>query len=156
MTYTLIANSTSVQRDADHAIIPDDPKNADWQVYQAWIGAGNTPNPAPAVAPSPPVSVQIVSTSTPALNGTYGIQPSDIQNLNSEMIFVNATMAQGSAKFTNGDTSLPWFDVSGTPHVFTVAQFIALAEALAEYQSGVEYAVLQGSTTYPSQPVTIP
>ena len=47
MTYTLIANSTSVTRDADGATIPADPRNADWQVYQAWLAAGNTPNPAP-------------------------------------------------------------------------------------------------------------
>ncbi len=55
MTYTLIANSTSVTRDADSATIPANPTLFDWQTYQAWLAAGNTPNPAPtppAVVPS--------------------------------------------------------------------------------------------------------
>jgi hypothetical protein len=54
MTYILVVNSTSVRRDVDGAFIPADAGNADWQVYQAWLAAGNTPTPAPAaVAPTP-------------------------------------------------------------------------------------------------------
>ncbi len=56
MTYTLIANSTSVRRDLDGAIIPDDPGNADWQAYEAWLAAGNTPTPVPA-----PTQAQLVA-----------------------------------------------------------------------------------------------
>jgi len=52
MTYTLTSGS-SVKRDADAAFIPADPRNADYQAYQAWLAAGNTPSPAPA----PPASV---------------------------------------------------------------------------------------------------
>ena len=26
--------------------VPDDPANTDWQAYQAWLEAGNTPLPA--------------------------------------------------------------------------------------------------------------
>lgn len=55
MAYTLIANSTSVTRDSDGATIPNDPRNCDWQAYQLWLAAGNTPNPAP---PSQPTLVQ--------------------------------------------------------------------------------------------------
>lgn len=60
MTYTLIANSTSVTRDADQAIIPDDPRNADWQTYQLWLSTGNTPNPAPAPPPPPPPTLSFL------------------------------------------------------------------------------------------------
>ncbi len=58
MTYTLIANSTSVTRDADSATIPADPRNADWQTYQVWLAAGNTPTPAPT-PPAPVPSCQL-------------------------------------------------------------------------------------------------
>lgn len=57
-TYKLSAHTTSVQRD-DGAFIPNDPGNTDWQAYQAWLAAGNTPvaaDPPPAppyVMPSP-------------------------------------------------------------------------------------------------------
>lgn len=37
---------SGVIRTADGASIPDDPKNRDWRIYQAWLRAGNTPDPA--------------------------------------------------------------------------------------------------------------
>lgn len=49
MTYTLMSNSTAVHRDSDGAYIPADFGNTDWQAYQAWLAAGNTPNPVPAL-----------------------------------------------------------------------------------------------------------
>jgi len=47
--YKLIAfdNGTLlVQRLADNAFIPFDPANTDFQEYQRWLDAGNTPEPA--------------------------------------------------------------------------------------------------------------
>lgn len=53
MTYTLTVG-TAVMRDVDHTCIPDDPRNADWQAYQAWLAAGNVPTPyTPPPAPVP-------------------------------------------------------------------------------------------------------
>lgn len=40
---------TGVLRARDSATIPNDPANRDWQEYQAWLGAGGTPDPAPTV-----------------------------------------------------------------------------------------------------------
>jgi hypothetical protein len=54
MTYTL-TNGSSVIRDADAAWIPNEPLNADWQTYQTWLAAGNTPSPAAPVVPPPVV-----------------------------------------------------------------------------------------------------
>ena len=49
--YQLIKNlnggeSTSVLRLADHANIPFDPANTDYQAYLKWVAEGNTPLPA--------------------------------------------------------------------------------------------------------------
>jgi hypothetical protein len=38
----------SIIRKSDGATIPADPSNSDYQAYQAWIKAGNTPDPMPA------------------------------------------------------------------------------------------------------------
>ena len=51
--YTLTAGA-GVTRDADQASIPADPRNADWQIYQVWLAAGNTPTPY-TPPPPPPV-----------------------------------------------------------------------------------------------------
>ncbi len=40
-----------VIRTANGAQIPDDPGNRDWRRYQAWLLAGNTPDPADVIPP---------------------------------------------------------------------------------------------------------
>ena len=44
MAYTLTATTTII-RDADQAYIPADVRKSDYQVYLAWVAAGNTPTP---------------------------------------------------------------------------------------------------------------
>jgi hypothetical protein len=43
-----LTQSSGVIRLSDNAFIPDDPNNTGWQDYQAWLAAGNTPNPVPS------------------------------------------------------------------------------------------------------------
>ena len=40
-----LTSGTSIIRTADGATIPADSCNADYQAYEAWIAAGNTPTP---------------------------------------------------------------------------------------------------------------
>ena len=47
-----LTNSTGVIRTSDDALVPADADNADWQKYQQWLAAGNTPLPAD-VPPEP-------------------------------------------------------------------------------------------------------
>lgn len=59
MTYTLTSAASAsdaqpVSRDADGAVIPNDPSNSDYRAYLAWLSAGNTPSPyvAPVAPPA--------------------------------------------------------------------------------------------------------
>jgi len=38
-------NPNYIKRLPDNAFIPNDPANTDWQAYQEWLAAGNTPLP---------------------------------------------------------------------------------------------------------------
>jgi hypothetical protein len=49
-----LTTSNSIKRLSDGAFIPNDPGNRDYREYQAWLEAGNTPEPAPAPPPPPP------------------------------------------------------------------------------------------------------
>ena len=53
--YQLTSN-TSVIRTSDGAIIPKDDMNSDWQRYQEWTAAGNTPDPYVPPPPPPPLT----------------------------------------------------------------------------------------------------
>lgn len=41
-----LTQSNCIMRMTDNALIPADAGNADWQKYQQWLAAGNTPLPA--------------------------------------------------------------------------------------------------------------
>jgi hypothetical protein len=52
--YQLTSEPGVVIRTSDGARIPNDPLNADHQVFVLWGNAGGVPDPAPVVPPPPP------------------------------------------------------------------------------------------------------
>lgn len=140
-----LTGTASIVREADGAVIPADPRNADYQQYQAWLSAGNVPDPyiAQAVVPT---SVQVNSTSTPAISGNCAFDP-----VTQSKVMAIALYIQVNGKFPAGQTTFPWPDSSGTMHSFTsTAQFQSLATALADYAT----ALAIGQT--PTAPAPIP
>jgi len=55
MTMYQLAQGDTILRTSDGAYIPPDPGNTDYRNYQAWLKAGNTPEPAPEPLPPPPL-----------------------------------------------------------------------------------------------------
>lgn len=77
--------------------------------------------------------VVIVSTGTPALNGTYAIDQASLSRITAEQVYIATT-----GTFTNGQTTRAWLDASGTPHVFpSTAEFTAFAETVAQYEDAL-------------------
>jgi hypothetical protein len=103
-------------------------------------------NKAALLAQTPITSIQIVSSSTPALNGTYAIDPAMQQKAMGIALYISV-----NGRFPAGQTTLPWPDVSGAAHVFeTTAQFQSFATAIGDYVTALTL------RQTPSQPVTIP
>ena len=145
MTYTL-TNTTIIIRDADQAHIPADPANSDYQTYQYWLLCGNTPNPYVLPPPPPPTTVQVNSTGTLSIDGVYAFDAHARSNLMAASLYI-----QVNNKFPAGQTSFPWYDSTGTPHLFTsTALFQQFASAIADYAAAWDI----GMT--PASPITIP
>lgn len=125
---------------------------------QAWIAAGNTPascsvSPASQAYEALSAGVEIVSASTPSLNGIYSLDPQSISDIQAETVFLLVNGGQ----FTAG-TTLQWPDASGALHTFTSsAQFQAWASAVARYVGALR-AVINGipGAALPAAPVSIP
>lgn len=43
--FTHAVSEIQILRVEDNAFIPNDPDNINWQEYQAWLEAGNVPDP---------------------------------------------------------------------------------------------------------------
>lgn len=122
MTYASIADS--------------DPRYTAWQAFEAG---------AVAMRNALLNGLQIVSTSTPALNGTYAIDAATQQNI--------SAVASGIAsrnRVPGGGSTFNYFDMAGAPHAFSATNFLNFAAAAEDYI----YALSQG--TIGPQPVTIP
>lgn len=99
--------------------------------------------------------VQITSTGTPAINGTYAVSAEAKANLTG--IVSGLSALQGLPG--NADTFL-YLDASRTPHAFDSAQITALARAVRDFIYAADIAeataLAGGSPAWPSNQITIP
>lgn len=80
----------------------------------------------------------ITSTATPANSATYALDSDSQLRLVSEAVFVLLT-----GTFRNGTTSTSYPDINGNLHVFTIAQFKALAGAIEHYLGALDNVVFK-------------
>ncbi|CAG9252426.1 hypothetical protein BDI4_340058 [Burkholderia diffusa] len=141
--------------------VPDDAQPG-WIVTHAADGSVSFAAPPP----TPPTPVQqyakaiamglaVTSTTTPALNGTYGISEVDAANISAEAQFIALY-----SEFTNSATTFPWADASGQPHTFPdTATFMAFAKAAAQYVSGCKQTLIAlqagNAASFPSNAITL-
>jgi len=99
--------------------------------------------------------VIVTSTSTTALNGTYGVSPDDQANISSEAQFISTFQ-----EFTTASDTIDWADIDGAVHTFpSTAVFMTFAKATAQYVSACKQTLIVlangGTATFPSNLITI-
>ncbi len=130
-------------------------------VTQGWLyGNGTFSAPPAAAAPSLAAQaaarisagLQITSTSTPTLNGTYSVD-----GIAQGRIAAISTYILVNGKFPRSQTSYSWMDLAEQPHVFTqTAQFQAFATAIADYVAALDEIILTNSGALPATTAPIP
>lgn len=120
----------------------------------AYLNSG--PSPQRQYMSAVAAGVQITSSSTPGLAGTYAIDDGAITKITAEQVYI-AT----KGTFTNGQLTRGWLDQAGNAHLFaSTSQFTTFAEAIATYLDNlvtVEAALQSGqSVSWPSKTVSIP
>jgi hypothetical protein len=114
----------------------------------AWTAAQPTQAQLSSTAAMAAASqgIRIISASSSALNGTYPVTPQDQAAIQAQQVSI---LTQHT--FLNGQTTLPFADISGAYHLFpSTVSFAAFATAYGAYVSQLQ----MGKA--PSNPVTIP
>jgi hypothetical protein len=94
--------------------------------------------------------IAIVSTSTPALNGTYACD----QLSQMDVIAIETSLNAGKG-FPGGATTFNYPDVGGGMHAFSEANFTDFAAAVRDYVYALKSVIAGGSSTLPASSVTI-
>jgi len=102
-----LTNGSVVIRNSDNASIPNDPLNAAFQVYQAWLAAGGVPDPyvPPAPLPQSVLSQDLMAqfsvadytaiVSAVSANPALGLLWASLQAQHDPMIVTNARFQAG-------------------------------------------------------------
>jgi hypothetical protein len=144
---------------ADSVAVPRRPDGTHVWNGNTWAATADTAAEQAEALYSAAIAAGIViaSTSTPALNGTYALGPSDTANIGDEAQFITIF-----SEFTNGATAaMTWADASGATHSFSsTSQFMAFAKAVAQYVSALKMTLATlrsgGTAAWPSNQAAIP
>lgn len=125
----------------------------------AYANGTFTAPPPPTLTPQQQAAValaggiHLTSAGTPTLNGTYSTTAASVANVNAVTTY---TLINGN--FPGAQATMPWYDTSGTAHVFSsVAEFKTFATAFANYVAAVQlFADSNGTVgTLPSNQLTV-
>ncbi len=102
------------------------------------------------------VGIAITSTGTPALSGTYALDPGTMQAL-----YNLGTYIATNGTYPAGNATLNWPDLAGTVHTFGITStFKAFVKALQDYVAKLAIAQASaaagGNPTWPTASATIP
>jgi len=98
-----------------------------------------------ALPPALPTSMQIASTGTPALNGTYAVDAVTQQQISGIQLYLVV-----HSTFPTGQSAQVWPDIGGTLHTFDATHWTAFTGAMADFMFA------EGSGVTVTQPVVIP
>ena len=93
----------------------------------------------------------VTSASTPALNATYPLDATHLDDLTALVAGISA--GQG---LPDGASTVTLFDATGAAHAFNSTQLVALGAALRNVFYGCQMVIGGQSTTVPGQPAAIP
>lgn len=125
-----------------------------WAVSSGKLVAYTPPTIAPTLAQQATAllgeGLAVTSSSTAALDGTYGCDDAAQARLNRIAVYlqINGTFPQGSS-------TIVWLDAAGGKHTFDAAQFKALATAIGDYVAALDDVILGLSSTLPTASATI-
>ena len=114
-----------------------------------------SPPPAPTLAQQAAAllagTLEVTSSSTPALDGAYAIDATTQSHISAEMLSVQVT-----GKFADGTTSIAWPDANGAVNTFpSTATFQSFAIAVASFVAAGYKVIYGASATLPTPSVSI-
>ena len=126
-----------------------------WSYNGFTFSASPQPAPDQQAATVIAAGIQITSTGTPALNGTYGIDADARANISG----IVAGLAIGAGFPPADAATLDYGDIAGQVHTFTQDQFKNFAKAVRDYMYAIDVTLRTlaqgGNAAWPSAQVTI-